>query len=380
MPTRASKKVRQLTPAERQKIHDILGDNGTPTEALARINGDRCHKKIRPVAPSTVHRFCKGATHKIGKTETRGRKKILTQKHVLKLDRTGRRLIKKANNQKMVTYADIIEEADLDVDPGLRSVQDSLRSEGVSFKTPRKKILISDADAKVRYETSIKWDKRRQKYWTDDVHGYYDGKNFPLSLTPEQRSRLRQTMVTGHLRKPSEGIAKGFTKPREKHSFLGIPSITICAAVAKDRIIMWHEVVGPWNGEAAANMYENQLKPALVRTWGKRSRYTIIEDGDRKGNRSNKGIAAKARANIHATTLPPRTPSLMPLDYAIWQRIVKKNMETAPAGTESKDDFLRRLRKTSKSLPKKWVRSQICRMKSNVHALKEARGWVPKND
>ena len=383
MPSRKSKpakKITQLTAAEQQKIHTVLGEKGTPTEALARINNDRRLKKIRPVVPSTVHRFCKGMTHKIGKSEARGRKRILSRTDILKLDRARRRLIKKSNNQKMVTYQDVLDEADLDVEPCLRAVEDALRSEGVSFKTPRHKILVSEDDAKVRFETASKWVKHPEKYWSDDIHGYYDGKDFPMPLTPKQRKKFRQTLVTGHLRKPSEGLDRGFTKPRQKHSFLGLPSVTICAAVAKDRVIMWHEVAGRWNGQAAANMYENHLKPALVRTWGEKLRYTIIEDGDRKGNRSNKGIAAKARANIHAKTLPPRTPSLMPLDYAIWHRIVKKVTETAPAGRESKEDFLRRLRKAAKSLPRGWVKSQIGRMKSNIQALKDARGWVPKND
>ena len=49
-----------------------------------------------------------------------------------------------------------------------------------------------------------------------------------------------------------------------------------------------------------------------------------------EGNLSGKGIAAKARAKIHAMTLPPRTPSLMPLDYAVWQRIDKDVMAGAP--------------------------------------------------
>ena len=74
-----------------------------------------------------------------------------------------------------------------------------------------------------------------------------------------------------------------------------------------------------------------------MRKWGRRSRYTIVEDGDRKGNTSGKGIKAKARAKIYAMTLPPRTPSLMPLDYAIWYRIITKVMEDAPEGKETKD-------------------------------------------
>ena len=51
---------------------------------------------------------------------------------------------------------------------------------------------------------------------------------------------------------------------------------------------------------------------------------TIVEDGDRKGNQSGKGLAAKKEANICALTLPPWTPSWMPLDFYIWAAIEEK--------------------------------------------------------
>ncbi len=115
-----------------------------------------------------------------------------------------------------------------------------------------------------------------------------------------------------------------------EHSLVGIPSVIVSAVVAKDLAIMWHIVEGTWSGEAAALMYEKHLKPALVRAWSKRSQYTIVEDGDRKGNTSGTGIAAKARANILPMTLPPRTPSLMPLDFSIWHTILEKVIKGSP--------------------------------------------------
>ena len=115
-----------------------------------------------------------------------------------------------------------------------------------------------------------------------------------------------------------------------------------------------------------------------MRKWGRRSRYTIVEDGDRKGNTSGKGIKAKARAKIYAMTLPPRTPSLMPLDYAIWYRIITKVMEDAPEGKETKDEFLARLRTIATSLPKGYVKSVIGRMRGNVQALVDSKGFTPK--
>ena len=373
--------IQQLTLEEQSRIDEVMRkEKGSATDALRRINEERRKYNIREVEKSTVHRYAKGLTHKRGAVETRGRKRSLSKQDVRKLDQARRRLIKRANNQHRVTYEAIVEEADLSHSPCQRICEDALRDEGVSYRSPRRKIYVSDDDAKKRMALAQVWVKRPSSFWSKNVHAYVDNKAFPVPLTPKQRTRFRQTMVTGHLRKPSEGIDRGFTKPREKHSFIGIPSITISAAVAKDRIIMWHVVRGSWNSKAAASMYEQHLKPALVRVWGKRARYTIVEDGDRKGNTSGLGIAAKARAKIYPMTLPPRTPSLMPLDYAIWQAIVKKVIDGAPKGVETKDAFMDRLRTVATSLPKGFVKSVIGRMKGNVHALIDAKGYTPKND
>lgn len=255
-----------------------------------------------------------------------------------------------------------------------------MRQMGVSYKAPGRKIYISDDDAKKRLAAAKVWAKRPACYWSKNVHAYVDNIAFPVPLTPAQRARFRQTLIAGHLRKPSEGIDRGFTKPREKHSFVGIPSVTITAAVAKDRVILRYVLPGTWNGQEAARMYEEGLKPALARVWGKRARYTIVEDGDRKGNTSGKGVAAKARAKIFPITLPPRTPSLMPLDYAIWQAICKRMLDDEPDGVETRGAFLERLRTAATTLPKGHVKGVIGRMRSNIQALVDAKGYTPKND
>ncbi len=94
----------------------------------------------------------------------------------------------------------------------------------------------------------------------------------------------------------------------------------------------------------------------------------------------NKGLDAKKRAGIKAMTLPPRTPSLMPLDYAIWQRIDTLMVEGAPDGTEARADFLARLESVARSLPKSFVGRVVARMKKNVEAIVDAGGYIPKND
>ena len=370
-----------LTLEEQAVVDAVLRrDKGGPMDAVRKINAARAKKNIDAVSKSAVYRLLKGETHTRGRAETRGRKRALDKKDVAQLDKARRRLLKEADGARRVTYADIQEEAGLGDKCGSRAVQEALRAEGVRFRPPRRKVCLSEEDAKVRLKTAKKWIKKPAKFWAQSVHAYVDNKAFPLPLTPAQRKKYQKTRVTGHLRKPQEGLTKGCTKPREKHSFLGFPSVTVSAAVAKDRVIMWSIVEKTWNGTTAARMYKGPLVKALQKTWGKRRQYCIVEDGDRKGNQSGKGLAAKREVKVRAMTLPPRTPSWMPLDYAVWTAIEKAMDETAPHGTESKQEHLARLEKCARSLPRGFVRKVIARMKGNIQGTIDADGYHAKND
>ena len=156
--------------------------------------------------------------------------------------------------------------------------------------------------------------------------------------------------------------------------------MTVSAAVNRNRNIMWHVVEGKWNGETAAGIYKGPLLSALRRAYGTKRQYTLVEDGDRKGNQSGKGLRAKAEAGYKVHTLPPRTPSLMPLNYPIWHEIEERMDKSAPKGTESKLAFLKRLEKIAKSLPRSYIQKTVKRMKANLKDIIAAKGWHPKND
>ena len=70
----------------------------------------------------------------------------------------------------------------------------------------------------------------------------------------------------------------------------------------------------------------------------------------------------------------------MPLDYAVWQAIVRRLVDGVPHGVETKAAFLDRLQYAAKSLPKGFVKSSIGRMRSNIKALIDANGIAPKSD
>ena len=70
----------------------------------------------------------------------------------------------------------------------------------------------------------------------------------------------------------------------------------------------------------------------------------------------------------------------MPLDYAVWQAIDKGMASSSPDAAETRDEYLKRLEKTARSLPRGFVRKVIARMKSNIRGVVDAKGFHAKSD
>jgi hypothetical protein len=378
----------QLTAAEQERIDQLVRkEKKSGAHASNAINMARKKRGIEHIEKKAIYSYIRGETHTRTGSDERGANAIVTKAHIRTLLQTRRRLIQAADGEERVTYKDVIDEANLDLNCCQKTIEVAIRkATELRYRPARAKVQIKEQDAKLRRVFVKKWLKKPKGFWSKQprpkkggVHGYYDCKLFPLALTPAQKKRFNQTTVVGHLRLPSEGTDRGFTKPRQKHAFLGMPSVNIAAVVSQDRIIMWKAVEGSWNGARAAETYEHMGK-ALKKRFGEKRSFTLVEDGDRKGNQSNKGKNAKKKAKIHALTLPPRTPSLMPLDYSIWKEVLKRMKACEPTARETKGDFIDRLRRCAMRLPRGYVGRVLDRMKDNLKALKEAKGYTPKND
>ena len=193
-----------------------------------------------------------------------------------------------------------------------------------------------------------------------------------MARTPLQRKRMRAARIVNHLRKASERNDPIYIAPKRSHSFTGIPSVEITAAAARDRIVMWRQAKS-WNGAEAAAMYKD-LASALRRVWGDRRQYRVVEDGDTKGYQSNIGKSAKQEHHIQSWKLPPRSPEWMPLDYSIWAEIERRMLDADVKGTETKAQYLARLRKTALGLPKPLVRKVVLQMKERIQATVASKG------
>ena len=77
--------------------------------------------------------------------------------------------------------------------------------------------------------------------------------------------------------------------------------------------------------------YEGPLVTALSKAWPGRRCWTVLEDNDPTGFKSNAGIAAKANAGITVFPIPERSPELNVSDYAVWNEVNKRmrNQEKA---------------------------------------------------
>ena len=334
---------------------------------------------------SSVYRFFAGEVYARGAEETRGRPSRVPARLVSVANHERRRLIKDIKNEYLVTWEDVYD-----------ATKRTLRNRGVFRRgakmpsldwftrlvrdatsvraRPGKRRLEREKDHKVkRYAKAGAWKARPQNFWLNDIECYIDNKKFVLARTAAQKKRLRSMRITHHLRTPQEGKEEAFILPKKGHLLLGVPSVEITAAVAKDKIFFWHVTEGNWNGAKAAQMYA-ALGKALHKRYGNRRRYRVVEDGDRKGYQSNRGQIAKKEVKIESWTLPPRTPSWMPLDYCLWDAIENKMLEADVVGDETEELYLARLRRAALTMPPGLINSTILKMKENSQKTYDNKG------
>ena len=159
----------QLTLNEENLIDRELRKRGAPMEILTKVNAKRQKLKVELAAKQTIYRYINGDTHRRGRPEKRGRKKILAKGDVRKIDQARRRLIKRASSQKRMTWAQIYKASGFKKKASQRSVEQAVRATGVRFRPPRKKIFIAKDDAKVRLAMCKKWARKPATYWTHNV-------------------------------------------------------------------------------------------------------------------------------------------------------------------------------------------------------------------
>lgn len=133
----------QLNMKERVAIDRMMRrDKASTAEAWRRISRDRVRLSVAEVGKCAVHRYARGATHKLGAVEKRGRQHVLRNADVWALDKASLRLIKKADNEHRVTWAHAVKEAGVEGVVSQRVCADALRARGARYTAPRRKLQV----------------------------------------------------------------------------------------------------------------------------------------------------------------------------------------------------------------------------------------------
>ena len=349
------------------------------TDILKDLQKARAQSGGTGPSRSALFRFAKGDTYVRETAENRGRPVTRPRDLVKVADKERKRLVKEADNQYLVTWEDVHKATTKafrkagKLTKGVKMVSADWMSRQVRSTTavrarPGKRRISRDKGYEERrHEQAILWAQKPKSWWTEHIHAYIDNKKFVLARTEKEKKLLRATKIHHHLRTPAEGTMAGFVLPRKDHMLLGVPSLEITAAVAQDRIILWHVSEKPWNGEKAADMYE-KLGDALRKHYGVKSFYRVVEDGDTKGFQSAKGKAAKKEQKIQSWMLPPRSPGWMPLDYSLWAEIERRVLGKQLKADEPLESYRKRLHMTAKRLPRRIILGVLGKMKENIEA------------
>ena len=96
----------QLSKSEQTRCLVLQGKDGTPGQ-ICKVLGVARGNREPPVPPpdvTSVRRFLRGATHKRGAKETRGRKREFGPTKVRQLEKMRKKLLKKAKSEYEVAY------------------------------------------------------------------------------------------------------------------------------------------------------------------------------------------------------------------------------------------------------------------------------------
>jgi hypothetical protein len=356
---------KKLTAEEVRLAKQWYEDGVVPSECAERLGRDK--------STLTRHLVKKVAMKK------QGAPKKLTEAEVDYLERRLDELIRKANGEYHITAA--ILKSKTRCKASEATIQRELHKRNIYFRKNREKPLLTEADVKERYAFSKKWRGKTSAWWNRVIKGYIDGKWYKVYLTQAMRSLAAKHTTWGSYRSPGKGLDGAYVKPKKeyKKNNTGAKSSLVMAGVGNGKVLMWHTVPsGRWSGQAAADMYEKALRPCLEKAWVSKGRFTVLEDNDPTGFKSTKGREAKERARIDVFQIPPRSPDLSVMDYAIWKEVNRRmrSQEQTWKGKrrETREQYLSRLRKTALRLPASFIKKSIGDMARRCERLYQAKG------
>jgi hypothetical protein len=310
-----------LKPDELDFVHELYAKKQKKVlDVYEKLKQRRARRGVAMPHLTAFRKALKGETFKRGRVETRGRKKLLTRKKLQRINTCRKELIKKANGEKEIRWADVLKAARVQVHPSTAARNMQKAGYDIKWRNPREKPLRTQEAEDERKEICSRWRRYPATYWTDTVHLIIDNKKYPIPTYERARRYSKMKKVRGHLRTRGEGLKEGFVKPStKKHKMNPGAYASVVAGIAKGKVRLWEYLPkGQWNAERAVAMYEGPIMKVLRRTQGVKPFYRVIEDNDPSGYKSNLAKEKKKELKINAVQFPRYSPDLNPCDYFLW--------------------------------------------------------------
>ena len=261
-----------------------------------------------------------------------------------------------------------------------RVVLDALHKHGVYFRPLYEKLELTADDIKKRRAFAETHSGRTAAQWNRWLHAAIDNKLFQVYTNGKARDYAARRQLRGVYRTRARVYTAGNTKPsRTLKKNTGAKSVMVTCAVGAGRVLLWRVVPGnKWNAEAAERMYRTGLHPALEKAYPGARRWRVLEDNDPAGYKSSLAKQAKKDLKIAPVELPPRSPELNPLDFTVWSEINQRMRQQESAWpstkTETRTQYLRRLRRTAMGLPTEYIEKAVGNLETRTLQLAAARG------
>lgn len=375
--------ARHLDAEELAQVRVWLAQKKSPIEIWKLHKKARRELRAKPIALTAIRRALKGQTHRSAEVETRGRKRSLTPRAIIALDKKRKELVKKCGGDREVAWHEVIKKARVKkVDPttAKRALVDA--GIAVASRAPREKPERKPEHLEERAEKCGKWRFLPKDYFSEKVDLIIDNKHYDVPTSEEARKFLGKIKVRRQIRTRAEGLLPQYTKPNIKRNRMNLGgSLSVCAGIHKNRVVLWKYLDPKWNGAAAANLYEKDIQRVLRRLCPPGRKPVIVEDNDPVGYKSSKARIVKKKLGFKIVSLPRYSPDLNPLDFFLWNDIGRRMRKCDPkAKKESVEDYKVRLRKVAMSTSRVLIRNALATMHKRIAAVYKAEGQNIKMD
>ena len=374
-PPRLAAMAPHLTPDEQDYVVVALAAGKAAADFFNAIAKKRNGRRVEMVNITAIRRLMRGKSHRRGKLETRGRKRLFSRRNVFAMDAARRKFIKATKGTKQAKW-DLIRAKARAPCAHRSTVARAFAREGlgVKLRRSREKPQRTAEHEKERVDLCGKMRRWPLKRFTEDIDLIIDNKRFDVPTTPLARAHLAKQRLCAQLRTRAEGLQANFTKPRANTHRRNLGgSVLVCAGISNCRVVLW-EYCNKWNGQVSADMYKGPIMNVIVKHRGRKPSYLLAEDNDPSGYKSGKALAEKRRLGIRTIEWPRYSPDLMPLDFCLWADISKRMVGGAPTGRESVVAFKRRLRRVALQTPIATVRAAVGAMRSRAAMIWAAGG------